>query len=342
MTVSALPIPTTSLTQGDRLPNFLLPDHLGKARWFQERAKGRPMLVLVDPTDESIAALNKLTPRFEAGGLDVMSIVGGTESEVAERAQRLGGAMLLLADANHKIRGAIRQMAGIASGVPFAIELDANQRISALSQSPDLPQWSLSRFERLTPVEMGPQISQIAPVLIIPDVLSAELCRALIERWHEFGHEEGTVHSVVDGNEVTSVRREVKSRRDHRIMDDAVLKPLMALIGRRVAPELNKAFAFDKFKFDRFVITCYDSERGDRFRRHRDNQAPSTADRVFAMTLNLNTSEYEGGELLFPEYGMQRYNPPTGGAILFSCSQLHEALPVTKGRRFTLLSFLRR
>ncbi len=55
---------------------------------------------------------------------------------------------------------------------------------------------------------------------------------------------------------------------------------------------------------------------------------------VDPLTINLNTPEY-------PEYGPERYCPPAGGAIIFSCSLLHEAPPVTKGRRFTLLSFLR-
>ena len=31
----------------------------------------------------------------------------------------------------------------------------------------------------------------------------------------------------------------------------------------------------------------------------------------------------------------------SGAAVLFSCSLLHEALPVTAGQRFALLSFLR-
>jgi len=56
--------------------------------------------------------------------------------------------------------------------------------------------------------------------------------------------------------------------------------------------------------------------------------------------VNLNDG-YEGGELHFPEYGPHLYRPEAGGAILFSCSLLHEVLPVTRGRRFTLLSFLR-
>jgi predicted 2-oxoglutarate/Fe(II)-dependent dioxygenase YbiX len=50
--------------------------------------------------------------------------------------------------------------------------------------------------------------------------------------------------------------------------------------------------------------------------------------------------EFEGGDLRFPEYGRQTYRPPTGGAVVFSCSLLHEATPVTKGRRYAFLPFL--
>ena len=40
------------------------------------------------------------------------------------------------------------------------------------------------------------------------------------------------------------------------------------------------------------------------------------------------------------EYGEQRYRVPTGTALVFSSSQLHEAMAVTSGRRFVLLSHL--
>ena len=60
----------------------------------------------------------------------------------------------------------------------------------------------------------------------------------------------------------------------------------------------------------------------------------------FAISLNLNTHEYEGGELCFPEFDDHRYNPPAGGALVFSASLLHEAMPVTRGSRYVLLSFL--
>jgi hypothetical protein len=60
----------------------------------------------------------------------------------------------------------------------------------------------------------------------------------------------------------------------------------------------------------------------------------------FAVFLNFNVGEYEGGCLRFPEFGQQTYQPPTGGAIVVSCSLLHEATPITQGRRYAYLPFL--
>ena len=159
--------------------------------------------------------------------------------------------------------------------------------------------------------------------------------------WRQGDQDEGKVVSMVQNEEVSRVHFKMKKRRDHRIMENEVNKALQITIGRRIAPELNKAFNFRDFRFDRFLVACYDADRGDYFRPHRDNLSPSTQDRVFALTLNLNASEYQGGELIFPEYGPHKYKPGNGGGFLFSCSLLHEALPVTKGSRFTLLSFLR-
>ena len=37
---------------------------------------------------------------------------------------------------------------------------------------------------------------------------------------------------------------------------------------------------------------------------------------------------------------MRTYRPPSGGAVVFSCSLLHEATPVTAGTRYCVLPFL--
>ena len=81
-------------------------------------------------------------------------------------------------------------------------------------------------------------------------------------------------------------------------------------------------------------------ESGGFFKPHRDNTTAGTAHRRFAVTINLNAGDYEGGDLRFPEFGSRTYRAPTGGAVVFSCALLHEATPVTRGKRYAFLPFL--
>jgi predicted 2-oxoglutarate/Fe(II)-dependent dioxygenase YbiX len=57
------------------------------------------------------------------------------------------------------------------------------------------------------------------------------------------------------------------------------------------------------------------------------------------VTINLNR-EFEGGDLRFPEFGPRLYRAPLGGAIVFSCSLLHQVTQVTAGTRYATLPFL--
>lgn len=56
--------------------------------------------------------------------------------------------------------------------------------------------------------------------------------------------------------------------------------------------------------------------------------------------MNLNTGEFEGGDLRFPEFDGAPHRPGCGDAVVFSASLLHEVTPVTAGRRYALLTFL--
>ena len=71
-----------------------------------------------------------------------------------------------------------------------------------------------------------------------------------------------------------------------------------------------------------------------------NNTTLGTAHRRFAVTINLNSRDYDGGEIWFPEFGPRMYKAPSGAAIVFSCSLLHEVPPVTRGRRYAFLPFL--
>ena len=107
----------------------------------------------------------------------------------------------------------------------------------------------------------------------------------------------------------------------------------------RLAPEIQKAFQFEVTRLERYLVACYTAGAGW-FRPHRDNTTKGTAHRKFAVSINLNAEEYEGGDLRFPEFGPRTYRPPTGGAVVFSCSLLHEATAVTRGERYAFLPFL--
>ena len=328
------------LEPGDRFPEFVLADQTGAMRAFSQRVRGLAMAVFLDTTPASRQAIRALTDAYRAVALDCLAIDGTAEGAEAWPT--------ILSDEAGRIRQSLREMAGRPASPPrpLAFLLDRNQRVLALADEGDaadgnLARWALARWSEEPAPAPAVEIRHGAPVLTIPNVLSRADCRALIARWHEMGNAPGKVTSLVQGEQTERVYESLKKRRDHRLNDPAVLRPLLTMIARRLGPELDKAFHYRAFKFDRMLIACYDAERGDFFRRHRDNQTPATATRRFALTLNLNSEEYEGGELMFPEYGDYRYKPETGAAVLFSCSLLHEALPVTAGQRFALLSFLR-
>lgn len=181
----------------------------------------------------------------------------------------------------------------------------------------------------------------LAPILLVPHVLEPELCRRLIDTFNQGNPEEsGMMKSSPTGKNELVVDYGRKRRRDLQIADPELLEAVHSRMERRVVPELLRAFHFRCAYIERYVIACYHAATGGHFSAHRDNTGPATAHRKFACTLNLNAEEYEGGNLSFAEYGPRRYRAPTGGAVLFSCSLMHEAHAVTRGDRYCLIPFL--
>ncbi|MEX2649854.1 MAG: 2OG-Fe(II) oxygenase [Alphaproteobacteria bacterium] len=179
-----------------------------------------------------------------------------------------------------------------------------------------------------------------APVLVVPRVFEPEFCRELIAYYESHGGEDSGFMREKDGKTVSVTDHDFKRRRDCTIEDEAMRRAAMFRVHRRLVPEIAKAFNFNATRMERYIVACYEADPGGYFRPHRDNTTAGTAHRRFAVTINLNAEAYEGGDLRFPEYGRARYRAPTGGAVVFGCSLLHEALPVTRGRRFAFLPFL--
>lgn len=179
------------------------------------------------------------------------------------------------------------------------------------------------------------------PVLILPRIFEPELCRLLIARYHTANEDSGFMRDhPVSGQTVAVHDHSFKRRRDHHIADEGLREHVRAVIHRRLAPEVQKAFAFQVTHIERFLVACYTAAHGGHFRGHRDNTTKGTAHRRFAVTINLNAEDYEGGDLLFPEFDRRTYRAPTGGAVVFSCSLMHEATRVTSGERYCFLPFL--
>jgi len=195
----------------------------------------------------------------------------------------------------------------------------------------------LLRALRVLP-EKIPETS--APVLIIPRIFEPELCRRLIEYYERHGGETSGFMRDVDGRTVLVHDDRHKRRRGRVIKDEKLRIACMHRIHDRLLLEIEKAFQFKATRIERYIVACYEAKYAGHFRAHRDNATVGTAHRKFAVSLNLNTDDYQGGMLRFPEFGGRTYQPPLGGAVVFSCSLLHEATPVNGGKRYAFLPFL--
>ncbi|WP_158817906.1 2OG-Fe(II) oxygenase [Methylocapsa sp. S129] len=191
------------------------------------------------------------------------------------------------------------------------------------------------------PAEAPRDVFMPAPVLLIPNIFSPDFCRALIDHFEGSVHTTGGMASIDKrGHAIHKIDESKKKREDYILPPDNPLgERVLEALSLICLPEMKKAFQCDISHIDRIIIARYD-DTGGYFRRHRDNSSPSVAFRQFALSLNLNSEEYEGGYLLFPEYNAHRYKPERGAGVIFSASLLHEATPVIKGRRYTLLTFL--
>ena len=179
-----------------------------------------------------------------------------------------------------------------------------------------------------------------APVIVVPRVFEPEFCRVLIDLYNSEGGTESGVTREKDGKTYVELAPGSKRRKDCLIEDENLRRACMQRIYHRLVPEIEKAFNFRATRMERYLVGCYEQESGGFFRAHRDNTTKGTAHRRFAVSIGLNDEEYEGGELMFREFGNRLYRPPRGGAVVFGCSLMHEVTTVTHGHRYAFLPFL--
>jgi predicted 2-oxoglutarate/Fe(II)-dependent dioxygenase YbiX len=327
---------------GDRAPAIV--GATASGRFFSlDGQAGRPTVIValgaLEPqaAAEVLGRLRAWKPHFAAAGVDLAPVVPPLAPFTGRFADDP-----LTADELIYVSGGDGLESSHLDAAAVAILIDRGARVVdvlRLDEDADLPGWLIRCAAR---VRSEPDQTRVAtaPVLMIPNVASPALCQALIDHFEASAHAPGVMASFNADGAYAKLDEAKKRRRDVEITADAPLyAEVLEVITARVAPEIKRAFQADMAFADRVLIARYD-DTGGYFKRHRDNAAPHTAFREFALSLNLNTHQYEGGQLLFPEYDDHRYNPPAGGAIVFSASLLHEAAPVTRGSRYVLLSFL--
>ena len=224
---------------------------------------------------------------------------------------------------------------------PHTLILDPALRVVAVVPFDQNMETHVARvFQLLQQLPPLNQLTGFAPVLTVPYVFEPEFCRMLIRLYEQNGGVELGTLSEVNGKTVRVHDHSFKRRTDYEVTDPALIAAIRSRLERRVVPEIRKTFHFNASHVERYVVACYDGQTGGHFRPHRDDSTKGSAHRRFAATINLNSHEYEGGDLRFPEFGCRTYRGPTGGAIVFSCSLLHEVRPVTRGKRYAFLPFL--
>jgi predicted 2-oxoglutarate/Fe(II)-dependent dioxygenase YbiX/peroxiredoxin len=340
---------TVALNVGEPAPWFMGRTS-STARFAFHTAAGRYIvLCLFGSASEPLAAdvLNRLLAqrdRFDDKHLMFFGVSVDADDERLQRVADMRPGMRYFFDADRSISTLYGAVAEDGSYQAHTLVLDPQLRVMLtlpLTQpAQDHVSTLRSLLDRLRPLPAVHRARPQAPVLVVPRIFEPGLCKALIEHYEaRGGHDSGFMRDV-DGKTVVVVDHKHKRRSDCDIVDDSLIRACRVRVHARLAPEVRKAFQFEATRMERYIVACYDAAESGHFNPHRDNTTLGTAHRRFAVSLFLNPGEYEGGLLRFPEYGNALYGAPVGGAVVFSCSLLHEATTVTKGRRYMFVPFL--
>jgi predicted 2-oxoglutarate/Fe(II)-dependent dioxygenase YbiX/peroxiredoxin len=332
------------LDLGEAAPYFEAPALNGNPSFVFDSAAGRHILMLFlgsgrwAPGGEALAVMARHESLFDDDNASFFGVTIDPDDAARRRiALRVPGIRWFLDydAAVSRTYGAAQTRGGKTDYTPHWLLLDPMLRVVArasIAEGDNIIAILRDRIRR------GVEVTH-APVLTVPNVFEPDLCRQLISLYEKHGGQDSGFMRQEAGKTVPKHDHAFKRRSDYTITDESLRLALLDRITRRLTPQIHKAFQFLPTRIERWIVACYDGESGGYFRPHRDNTTAATAHRAFACTINLNAEGYEGGELRFPEFGLRTYRAPTGGAVIFSCSLLHEATAVTHGKRYAFLPF---
>ena len=328
---------------GDIAPRFTLKGYRREALDLDDVTIAGRFVLLMFVSEEAVAEIDHHAPSFDlirrSGGIAYAILSGASKGQGGARNPSLP----VLVDSD----GAVAAAYGIdtkANGLVVVL-LAPNHHVLVVCTDPETFESEITAAVARREQQWQPHPSDPhPPVLTVADVLSTADCQRLISTYRL----QGNVF-VEPGHGETGMTDDYKmripefgrgDRTDHFIVNSETNRLIDDRFRKRLFPEIHKAFQYRITRHEPYRIGCYEGERGGDLNGHRDNSEPQVAHRRFAVSINLNTEAFAGGEIQFLEYGGHRYRPDSGAAFVFSSSMLHEVLEVTEGRRYVLLAFL--
>ena len=307
--------------------------HVSAGRWVVLSFLGSPA------NPRAMAELAELAREDALFGDDhlVVGCVFTGQPDDLDSLAAISSKLIFLADYD----GAISRSFG-ALEMPRTVVLDPMLRAVA-DISWDVPQGHAETVRNvlrgLPAVDDSAGVPMFAPALLVPRVFGFDICDFLVQFYESQGGVDSGFQFDIAGKTTTLSDLRLKRRMDVAVAAPEVRSLVRDQIVRRLLPAIERYFQFQATRMDRCIIARYDGEVGGHFFRHRDNVNVGAQHRRFAVSINLN-NDFEGGDLVFPEFGRRIYRPSEGGALVFSCGALHQVTPVTRGRRYAFLAFL--
>lgn len=285
---------------------------------------------------EALAAIQAAPAPAGPPNCSVFIVCSGTINSTDAELQKHYPHCLFFFDTDQKIH----KLFGISPGGP-AQWVVVNPMLHVAKRMPHTPDtWAnlhtWVQQQQAVPLGLGCPV----PALVLPHVLEPDFCSALIHYYQSHDAQPSPIlFADKDGQPQRMIAPDFKRRHDCFLRDKHLVQGLQSRVIRRAVPAIFKVFRFQASRMERLLISAYHAKDQGFFGPHRDNTVSSSAHRQFAISINLN-NDFEGGKLFFPEFSLQEFSAPAGGAVIFSCALLHAVSPVTRGTRYACLPFI--
>ena len=275
------------------MPDFVLPDAIGRPTSLLVHSRGKPLVLIFCERDHDATLAPFVAAAERLKFADPFVITRLPPEANLALAQRVRIPWGVLADSTGTV-GARYGFAGLGQPVSAltTYTLDPGLRVLHVDRGGDPRAHLANALAAIAEVAPpAPLIERrgVVPVLVIPRVLDRDFCEELIRWWHERGtHRSGTIDAFANRTIESGYSEASKKRRDHDVADPALIGRLNDIVQRRVFPEVFKTFQYRATQATGFKIACYldPQTEGGYFRAHRDNIAPISAHRRFAVSLD--------------------------------------------------------